>query len=260
MRWNQDTSTKCGTIKWIRLDKILAKKTVSCICLGRSIYNGWCVASASYLSSETLSLIWDLNQSLSRKKLRDLYPALRPGTLTLIIEQRQVVIKKALADHGQAIQARMKVLRDCVATGQEFGLSGAAVRWITDAEEKGSKAKVRTEKQERASDYLAYLKCLRAEVEDVGRKSGQRLDPVFNSDELTISRTGDIFPCFRIMTFIWWAQEQTSMDSELSDLWLWLIQTIEATRRHRRKQRREHATKAHKQAETDSALIQTVAP
>jgi len=94
------------------------------------------------------------------------------------------------------------------------------------------------------------LKLLRAEVEDVVWRGRQKA--VFNSEELTISKTGETNG--RIMRVYWWAKRQTNMDSELADLWSWLNRTIENTRRHRADQRKAHAINARTQSEEDAAM------
>jgi hypothetical protein len=53
----------------------------------------------------------------------------------------------------------------------------------------------------------------------------------------------------------WWAEKQNGKDSELTVLCAWLSETIAATRRHRKEQRRSFAIKARLQAEQDAAGI-----
>jgi hypothetical protein len=245
MRLNKETGSECGITKWLRLDRILAKETIACGCLKVDLYNGWCKAQAQTLSDETCSRIWDLNQDGTHRALQAAFPRLYGGTLRRVISQRQVVIDKALADHGQAIRTRMKMLRDCVDTGREFGLSGTAIRWImAAAEKKPAVTTVLTKEQELDADYLAAFKRLRATVEDTGW--GKRQRALFNRDELTISRTGDINGS--IMRVYWWAEKQTAMNPELDGLWIWLCATIENTRRYRKEQRKAHAIMADRQA------------
>ena len=48
--------------------------------------------------------------------------------MTIVLEWRQEVIDQVLADSGEAILARMNILRSYVATGREFGMSCTAIR------------------------------------------------------------------------------------------------------------------------------------
>jgi hypothetical protein len=245
---DETTGLECDAGSVRRFDKIQGGDTVSDGCVKRANYMRWSVEAVDNLSEGIRSEIWDKAQ-VSRKTAQTAFPWLRSGVITLVIRLRQKIVEAAMREDGWIIHDRFKALGSCVTTGIEFGLSGEAVKWIISALEKAREgidnaclndAAHATKLKMLDEDYLRNLRCLRATVEDTGW--GKRQQAIFNSDELSISKTG--VKTGSIMGIVRWMKEQTFLKRETTADMVWLNDTMAETIRSRKEQRRSRATAA----------------
>ena len=242
---DKKTGLACGKLTPKRLDQIIEGRIVSCDCVRAEQYMRWKTDVASKVQNSKRSEIWDAHQTMPKKEFLIAFRGYQPATLAILVRWERERLDKILIDFGEAIWKEMKTMRDCVETGKLFKLSGTATRWIlAEVEKLHLHPAVLSKEQQLDADYRYGLKLLRLRIQDTGW--GKRQYPVFSSKELTFCLDGGLNGS--IMPILWWAEWQTATDPELIDLCSWLNETIEATRIHRKKLRKQHAVMAEKLA------------